>query len=203
MAVFILAVIVNNYTTGQVGGCLNTSLSVCLLEIQISEHIHSLPSTERRLLSGPAVTLKDHSLVYCVFLGDIGYVTVLSPTVTSAISVSVPQPPLRWHFITAGVTSACCWRPVFNPRSLLCLTLIKRPGVRCRDVARHFMESTRTRTHFLTLYSTKKYSTITPFRSCSWSLWLFFCLVVNVIWLIHFSSTPPCLDIRVYKCDKS
>lgn len=152
MAVFILAVIVNNYTTGQVGGCLNTSLSVCLLEIQIGEHIHSLPSTERRLLSGPAVTLKDHSLVYCVFLGDIGYVTVLSPTVTSAISVSVPQPPLRWHFITTGVTSACCWRPVFNPRSLLCLTLIKRPGVRCRDVARHFMESTRTHALLDTLF---------------------------------------------------
>lgn len=75
--------------------CISSLLSVCLLEIQIGEHIHSLPSTERRLLSGPAVTLKDHSLVYCVFLGDIGYVTVLSPTVTSAISVSVPQPPLR------------------------------------------------------------------------------------------------------------
>lgn len=75
--------------------CISSSPSVCLLEIQIGEHIHSLPSTEWRLLSGPAVTLKDHSLVYCVFLGDIGYVTVLSPTVTSAISVFVPQPPLR------------------------------------------------------------------------------------------------------------
>lgn len=170
--------------------CISSLLSVCLLEIQIGEHIHSLPSTERCLLSGPAVTLKDHSLVYCVFLGDIGYVTALSPTVTSAISVSVPHTSAvtLYH---AGVTSACCWPPVFSPRSLLCLTLIKRPGVQCRDVARHFMELARThthahtrmrtRTHLLTLYSTKKYSAITPFCSCSWSLWLFFCLVVNVI----------------------
>lgn len=129
-------------------------VAVCLLARNPNRRTYSFTSLNR---TAPSFGASRHferslSLVYCVFLGDIGYVTVLSPTVTSAISVSVPQPPLRWHFITAGVTSACCWRPVFNPRSLLCLTLIKRPGVRCRDVARHFMESTRTHALLDTLF---------------------------------------------------
>lgn len=54
--------------------------------------IHLLPSPEaRRVVLGPAVTLRDCSIAHCVFRGgDIGYVTLLSPTVTTIISVCVP-----------------------------------------------------------------------------------------------------------------
>lgn len=69
-------------------------VSVCSRGAQREERtklfIYLPPPGPPRVLSGPAVTLRDYSIAHCVFLGDIGYVTVLSPTVTSIISVSVP-----------------------------------------------------------------------------------------------------------------
>lgn len=52
--------------------------------------IHLLPSPEPQwVLSGPHVTLRYDCIAHCVFLVDIGYVTFLSPTVPSIISISV------------------------------------------------------------------------------------------------------------------
>lgn len=97
MAVFILAVIVNSYTTGQV--------CVCIWMCVFSQHclfahkkpkgrmyqiIHLLPSPGPQwVLSGPHVTLRYDCIAHCVFLVDIGYVTFLSPAVPSIISISV------------------------------------------------------------------------------------------------------------------
>ena len=93
MAVFILAVIVNSYNTGQVRVCVCESAVRLLAKSPKGERtrlfIYFPHQNGGGFFRGPGVTLRDGSIAHCAFPGDIGYVTFLSPTVPSIISVSI------------------------------------------------------------------------------------------------------------------
>lgn len=128
-----------------------------------------------RVLSGPAVTLRDDSIAHCVFPGDIGFVTFLSPTVPSIISVSIPSTSMvtlyhrMCHLDMLLASSVQSQKPFGSDAD----QTSKGAVLGWCSLSFHGVH-TRIHSHFLTHYSTKKYSTITPFRLQSPALCSYF-----------------------------